>query len=158
MAKKPDERRMHAWESLLAGHHALVRTLGRELEEEHQLPLAWYEVLLRLNRSSDKRLRMQDLANTTYFSPSGMTRLIDRMVEHGFVERHQCETDRRGAYAVLTPVGKDLLREAAATHLRGIERYFGRHLSDQEADLLTTLLTRVADAASVEPAPAGAAR
>lgn len=148
MAKKPDERTLLAWESLLRAHDALARRLGHELEAEHALTLAQYEVLLRLNRSPGRRMRMQDLAGTTFFSPSGMTRLIDRMATAGLVERQQCETDLRGTYAVLTVEGKARLRAAATTHLRGIEQHFGRHLHGDEVVTLADSLDRVASAAT----------
>lgn len=148
MAKKPDERTLRAWQSLLRAHDALARRLGHELEVEHGLTLAQYEVLLRLNSAPGRRMRMQDLAGTTFFSPSGMTRLIDRMVTAGLVERQQCETDLRGTYAALTAEGKARLRTAATTHLRGIEQHFGRHLGGDEADVLAESLNRVASAAT----------
>lgn len=146
--KKPDERRMRAWESLLRAHHGLAHALGRELEAEHGLTLAQYEVLLRLRNAPAGRMRMQDLAGAAFFSPSGMTRLIDRMAEAGWVERVKCDSDLRGTYASLTTAGRAALRTAATTHLRGIEQHFGRHLSDDEADAVGDSLSRIADAAA----------
>lgn len=136
---------MRAWQSLLRAHDALVRRMSAELESERGLPLSWYEVLLRLNNAPGKWMRMQELANTSFFSPSGMTRLIDRMCEADLVERHTCDTDRRGIQVLLTPHGKDRLRTASGTHLRGIQEHFGRHLSDDQADELAEALTRVVD-------------
>lgn len=145
MRKKPDERMLGAWQTLLRAHHALVQRMSAELEHEHDLPLAWYEVLLRLTRAPGERMRMQELAGSTYFSPSGMTRLVDRMCDAGLVERHVCETDRRGINVVLTPAGKDRLRTASATHLRSIQQHFAAPLSAAEADTLADALGRVAD-------------
>jgi len=139
---------MRAWESLLVAHHALSRRLGHELEVEHGLTLAQYEVLLRLRNAPTGQLRMQDLASAAFFSPSGMTRLIDRMVAAGWVERHKCDTDLRGTYAALTPAGLAVFRAAATTHLRGIEQHFGRHLDDAEADVVAASLTRIAQTAT----------
>ena len=68
--------------------------------------MQWFEVLIRLARSPEHRLRMTDLAAQTILSPSGLTRAVDRLVEAGLVEREACPTDRRSTYAVLTPEGE----------------------------------------------------
>ena len=67
---------------------------------------------------------MHEIAERVILSRSGVTRLIDRLVRDGLVERSHCSTDARGAEAVLTASGLDRLREAAPTHLRGISDHF----------------------------------
>jgi DNA-binding MarR family transcriptional regulator len=141
--KKPDERRMRAFEAFVFAHSAVFKQLGRELEEEEGLSMAWYEVLLRLSRAPGRRLRMQELADGTFFSPSGLTRLIDRMEEAGLVERAQCSADKRGYHAVLTEAGLDRLRAASPLHLRGIQQHFAKHLTDDEADTVALVLEKV---------------
>jgi DNA-binding MarR family transcriptional regulator len=143
MAAKLDERRLGAWRALLASHAALVGRLGEELQEEKGLPLPWYEVLLWLGQAPEGRMRMGELADSLLLTPSGVTRLVDRMESEGLVQRQQCPSDRRGWNAVITPAGRTRLRAAAPVHLRGVEQHFGRHLSDDEADLLADILGRV---------------
>ncbi len=143
MATKPDERRLSAWRALLASHAALVDRLGEELQEEKGLPLPWYEVLLFLNRAPNGHMRMGELAGSLLLTPSGITRLVDRMEAEDLVKRMQCPSDRRGWNAVITPAGRARLRAASPVHLRGVEEHFGRHLTDEEADLLADALGRV---------------
>ena len=138
-----DDRRLNAWRALLASHAALVDRLSEELQEEKDLPLPWYEVLLFLARAPDGRLRMGELAGSLLLTPSGVTRLVDRMEADGLVQRQQCPSDRRGWNAVITPAGRARLRSASPVHLRGVERHFGRHLTDEEAELLADVLGRV---------------
>jgi DNA-binding MarR family transcriptional regulator len=145
MAKKPDERRMEAWQALLFGHAALVRRLDHELQEAVGLPLQWYEVLLRLYRAPHRRLRMQELGQGVFSTPSGITRAVDRLEEAGLVERVKCASDRRGTFAALTAQGVDAFRRAGPVHLRGIQDHFGRHVSDREADAITAALGRIND-------------
>jgi DNA-binding MarR family transcriptional regulator len=152
MPEKLDERRLAAWRALLASHAALVGRLGEELQDEKGLPLPWYEVLLWLNQAPDGRLRMGELADSLLLTPSGVTRLVDRMETDGLVSRQQCPSDRRGWHAVITPAGRARLRSAAPVHLRGVERHFGRHLTDEEADLITDVLCRVLEDVSPETA------
>jgi len=143
MAVKLDDRRLAAWRALLASHAALVGVLGEELQDEKGLPLPWYEVLLWLGQAPEGRMRMGELADSLLLTPSGVTRLVDRMETEGLVQRQQCPSDRRGWNAVITPEGRARLRSAAPVHLRGVERHFGRHLTDDEADLLADVLGRV---------------
>jgi len=67
------------------------------------------DVSLRLARSPEGLLRMTDLAAQTTLTSSGITRVVDRLVERGLVTRRSCATDRRTTYAVITDTGHDLL-------------------------------------------------
>ena len=138
----PDDRRLEAWRAFLHGHLLLTSTLGREMEAETGLPLTWYDVLLNLNEAGG-RLRMQELARAVLLSKSGLTRLVDRMVTAGYVGRQPDAGDRRGMLAVLTDEGKAALRRAAPVHLRGIDEHFGRHLSEEEAEVVLAVFDRV---------------
>src|SRR5436305_12544159 len=133
VAEKLDDRRLAAWRALLASHAALIGRLGEELQEEKGLPLPWYEVLLWLGQAPDGRMRMGELADSLLLTPSGVTRLVDRMESDGLVARQRCPSDRRGWHAVITPAGRARLRAAAPVHLRGIQRHFASHLSDEQA-------------------------
>ncbi|HEX2701312.1 MAG TPA: MarR family transcriptional regulator [Acidimicrobiales bacterium] len=144
MVDRPDERQLAAWRAFLRAHATVVDRLDRELQDEQGLPLTWYEVLLRLNGATDQRLRLSELAAQLVLSRSGLTRLVDRLVAAGLVERAVCPTDRRGAFAVLTPEGRSRLRRAAPGHLRGVERHFTGLLSPVELDAIRTGLEKVA--------------
>jgi DNA-binding MarR family transcriptional regulator len=113
-----------AWRGFLRVQSALFRDLDAELTAAHDLPLRSYEVLLLLHEAPERRLRMSDLSRSVLLSPSGMTRLVDRLQREGLVGRERCAEDGRGFYAVLTETGGRRLREARATHLAGVRRLF----------------------------------
>lgn len=131
-ALRADDPRLDAWRAFLSAHARLSRRLDEELRAEHDLSLPEYDALLQLAQARERRLRMSRLATLVLLSKSGVTRLIDRLEADGFVERTQCLSDARGAEAVLTPAGLGRLREAAVTHLDGIERYFLASLGPDE--------------------------
>ncbi len=143
---KPRTKQMTAWRSFLEAHAALSRALEEELQDAHELPLAWYDVLLQLSEALGGSLRMQQLADSVLLSKSGLTRLFDRMEAAGYVRRKPCDDDRRGTLAVMTPSGRAALKRAAPVHLSGIERHFARYLSDGEAQVLAASFTRMRDA------------
>jgi DNA-binding MarR family transcriptional regulator len=119
-----DDPRIATWRVFLVAHARLERLLDEELRSEHDLTLAEYDALLQLAESPTRRLRMHEIADRVVLSRSGVTRLIDRLVRDGWVERSTCASDARGAEAVLTASGLNLLREASRTHLRGISDHF----------------------------------
>ena len=123
-AISPRDPRIATWRDFLIAHARLERLLDEDLRAEHDLSLAEYDALLQLAEAPGRRLRMHQLADQVLLSRSGVTRLIDRLVADGSVERDACLTDARGADAVLTAAGLDRLRNAAPTHLRGISQHF----------------------------------
>ncbi len=125
-----DEDQMEAWHGFLRTHAALVRELDIEMQEEHGLSLTQYEVLLLLARSDDGSVRMSDLADGALLSLSGLSRLVDRLVAMGLVERAQCPSDRRSSLACLTTAGRKRFREARPTHHDGVRRLFADRLPD----------------------------
>jgi DNA-binding MarR family transcriptional regulator len=124
-----DEREMAAWHALIRSHARVVRRLEAELESEQGLSLQAYEVLAHLSESPDRRARMSDLAALVVLSPSGLTRLVDKLVAEGLVARVRCAGDARVVYARLTDKGFDRLREAYPVHLRGVREHLIDHLS-----------------------------
>lgn len=116
--------RLAPWRAFVRAHAEVSRRLDEDLRAEHDLSLQEYVALLILVEQPDRRLRMGRLAEALTLSKSGATRLIDRLVDDGLVERVSCSSDARGAEARLTHAGLQRLRTAAPTHLRGIADYF----------------------------------
>jgi DNA-binding MarR family transcriptional regulator len=116
--------RLAPWRAFLEAQARVTRRLDEELRAEHDLSLAEYDALLTIAEAPERTIRMRRLADRVILSKSGVTRLIDRLVLDGLVERRACASDARGAEAVLTPAGLDRLRHASRTHLRGIAEHF----------------------------------
>jgi DNA-binding MarR family transcriptional regulator len=123
------------------------RRLDEDLRAEHGLSLQEYVALLFLAEAPERRLRMGRLADSLSLSKSGATRLIDRLVDDGFVDRVSCSSDLRGAEAALTEAGLDRLRTAAPTHLRGIAEYFLSAIEGEDLAAVERSMLCVADKA-----------
>ena len=147
MSQEPDEARLAAWRAFLNAHAAVIGAIERDLTDAGLVPLTWYDVLVALSEAADHRLRLNELARAVVLSRSGLTRLVDRLEAAGLLRREPCPTDRRGAYAVLTPEGEATLRRTWPTYARGIADYFACHLDEDEARVLTESLERVLAAA-----------
>ncbi len=117
-----DEQR--AWRSLVVVSSRLFDQLDAELRAGHHLGLADYEILANLSEAPCHRLRMSQLADVAMVSRSRLTHHVNRMEAEGLVTREACPTDRRGAFAVLTPDGLSRVEAAAPTHVAGVRRLF----------------------------------
>ena len=140
-----DDSRLAAWSTFLRAHARVVRELERELQADQDLALTDYDVLVQLAAAGERRLRMSELADRLLLSRSGVTRLVDRLVADGLVERASCEDDRRGQWAALTDAGHGRLRRAAPTHLRGVATHFLDRLSADDLASLERMLAGVVD-------------
>lgn len=142
--------RMAAWRAFLEAHARVTTLLEEDLQRERGLSLAWYDVLVQLEEAEGNRLRMTELARRVVISKSGLTRLVDRMVEAGLVTRCPDDADRRGRWVEMTPAGFERLRDAAPRHLRGVRQYFTSELDEQSAGVLAHVLGRIAAKAAAE--------
>jgi DNA-binding MarR family transcriptional regulator len=138
-----DTRELRAWRGLLRVHAQLSKALDAQLDAAHGLQLTSYEVLMYLSDAEGGRMRMNDLAASVLLSRSGLTRLVDRLERDGYLERCSCAHDARGAFAVLTPTGREKLDAARETHLAGVRQLFLSHFSEEELDVLGDAWDRV---------------
>ena len=129
MTSRLTDDEMRAWQALLHSHSQVTRVLDAELHAEHGISLDSYDVLLRLARAAQRSLRMTELAQRIMFSPSGLTRVVDRLEREGLVSRRRDSEDARVVFATLTDKGRERLRAAARTHLRGIREHFTGRLT-----------------------------
>jgi len=143
----PHDVRLEPWRGFLEAHARVSRRLDEELRAEHDLSLAEYDTLLTIAWSPDRRIRMRTLADRILLSKSGVTRLIDRLVADGLVERDACLSDARGAEAVLTVAGLERLRAASGTHLRGIDAHFLNVVEPSDLPAIARAMRVVADRA-----------
>jgi DNA-binding MarR family transcriptional regulator len=130
---------------LLGAHATLTRQLSTQLVEEHGLTMSEYEVLFLLSRQPEHSMRRIDLSREVRLSPSGVTRMLDRLEATGLVEKGSCSSDARVTYAVLTEAGTKKLRECSPDHFAAIERLIGERLSEDEIEALGQLLSRLSD-------------
>jgi DNA-binding MarR family transcriptional regulator len=132
-----------AWRGMLQLHADVTRALDAEMRAEHGLSLSAYEVLMFLANAPDRHLRMSEIADRVLLSRSGCTRLVDRLVQLGYVTRCAAETDGRGAYAELTGAGLEKFQAAQPIHRQGVHHHFLDHLNTTDAVVLGDIWTRI---------------
>ena len=138
------------WGRLLSTQQLVSKELATALERDAGIPLAWYEVLLILANSPERKRRLQELERLMYHSQSGLTRLIDRMQSAGHVVKEKATEDGRGVYACLTTEGMRIFRRAAPTYVDVIHENFLHHMDEEERVIVARVLERVRDSLVVE--------
>src|SRR5512133_1384647 len=133
----PDDT-LSAWRAFLSAHALATKRISRDLAEAGLPDLTWYDVLWTLHNAKGRRLRIRELADAVVLSSTGMTRFVDRLEAAGLVRREAVAGDRRGAYAVITKEGTDLLRRMWPIYARGSATYF-EPAAREGADLRTAL-------------------
>jgi DNA-binding MarR family transcriptional regulator len=141
-----DDRLVTTFGRLLEAAHGLERVLDRHHDDPHQLPMTWFEVLLRLSRSPEGMLPMGELGRQIALTSGGVTRLVDRMAAADLVERVPCKTDRRVQYAVITEEGRAALAPALEAHVVDLHEVFAG-FDAAELAALDTALDRLRDVA-----------
>jgi DNA-binding MarR family transcriptional regulator len=119
-----DNELVLAFGRLQGAANRLEYVLGRALEQECGISHLMFEVLLILGRAGDPGLSMGVISREQVLTTGGVTRLVDRMVAAGLVERVEDPDDRRGRLVRLTPHGEETAVRAARVHVANIERYF----------------------------------
>lgn len=122
------------WRAFVVMNFAINRALDAELRFQSGLTLPEYEVLWELTNAPENRLRMRELAKHLLFTRSGVTRLIDRLEDAGYVERDDVDNDGRGVFASLTRDGYEAFEAAAVDYIAALRKYF---LNPLRSDLPT---------------------
>lgn len=144
MAKATEDERLTLMGLMAEAHNGLITHLQPDIER-FDLNVSEFETLMRLVRTPGHQLRMTDLAAQVGMSTSGLTRLVDRLVNAGLIERTACPADRRGSYATLTPAGDKKISAALEPHLELLDRWLLAPLDDRDVAALSTALRKVRD-------------
>lgn len=145
MTRWLSEEEQGHWRAWLAASLLLNDRLSRDLQEQHDLTMADYEILVHLSEAPERRLRMSELAEATLSSRSRLSHQVDRMGRAGLVEREACTDDRRGSFAVLTDRGWDILVSAAPDHVESVRQHLIDVLTPAEFAALGRACAKVAD-------------
>ncbi|MFJ2110734.1 MULTISPECIES: MarR family winged helix-turn-helix transcriptional regulator [unclassified Streptomyces] len=133
-----------AWRTHLVVNKLLTHQLEKDLQP-FDLTMNDYEILVSLSESDDRRMRMTDLAAVTLQSKSRLSHQITRMERAGLVRRENCQSDRRGLFAVLTDAGMETMQKVAPYHVASVRKHFIDMFSPEALAELRVALAPVAE-------------
>ncbi len=135
-------REMKAWRSYIIASRRLLDALDADLAG-HDLTMADYEVLAQLSDAPDRRMRMSELAKIAMVSKSRLSHRMKVMEKAGWVRREECESDKRGYFAVMTEKGWKAIVKAAPDHVDSVRNRFVDHLTVKDQEELAKIFDRV---------------
>ena len=133
---------MGAWLALIRTHARLWDQLEAQMRRDHGLTIARYDVLAQLDAAGGQ-LRLSELASSMVLSPSGLSKLLDRMQASELIRRESDPEDARSTFAVITPRGRALVKKARRTHHGVLQQRFGDALDDADIADLTRIMGRL---------------
>jgi DNA-binding MarR family transcriptional regulator len=142
MVTESYDRWMPAWLSFVRTHARLWDEVEAQMRKDHGLTMARYDVLAQLVNAGG-RLGLSDLASSVVLSPSGLSKLLDRMERSGLVRRDPDPDDARSAFATITPRGRSTVAQARHGHHAFLQRAFGDVLDDRDLADLVRVMNRI---------------
>ena len=139
-----------AWEALLSAHARLMKQFAAE-DSWQDLSMREYDVLYTLSKCRQP-LRMGELHRHVLLSQPALSRMVDRLVERGLVERCPDPADGRGVRLSLTDAGRDRQRRIGRRHARSVARALAAELGPEELAELAAICWKLAG----RPAATGA--
>ena len=118
-----------------------LRMLEDELFGRHELTAQQYNALRLLRAAHPEKVPTLSLGSRLVSRAPDITRLLDKLVERGWVERHRPADNRRVVLVGITPAGVRLLEQIADEVRDCHQRQLG-HLEVQEMKLLIELLRK----------------
>ncbi len=131
------------WRGLVQFVGETSRTLTTSLQASVGLTLLEFDLLGFLYDEHDHCMVMNELAERIQITPSGITRMVDRLVARGLVERRNHPGDGRRYLAVLSVAGVELYEKTTPLHHEAIRQQFLSHLEPTERVALGALWHRL---------------
>ncbi len=120
------------WRQWLAVTSELPAHLGQQLQQQFGISHQDYTIFVTLSEASESALRISAVAELVGWERSRLSHHLTRMEKRGLVERRECAEDGRGAYVMLTPLGRSTLEKAAPSHVESVREVLFDRLDDAE--------------------------
>jgi DNA-binding MarR family transcriptional regulator len=137
------EEEQRAWRGLLRMTSQLNARMNRQLQDDYGVSLADYDVLVVLSEAPAARLRVFEIADALAWEQSRVSHQLARMQRRGLIAREECQSDARGAFAVLTEAGRAAIERAAPAHVETVRQLVFDGLSRDQVAALVAITSDV---------------
>jgi len=120
----------------------MLEGVKRDLKRSCLPPVIWKDALLELAQAPAGTMRSIEVERRIVLPQYSLSRLIDRLVESGLVERRPCEDDKRGLIAI-TPAGRELQKRSSKAYSTAVKRHVGAALSGADLVRLSDIFGRL---------------
>jgi DNA-binding MarR family transcriptional regulator len=131
-----------AWMGLVRTYARLWDQVEAQMRHDSGLTMPRYDVLMQLDLAGG-RLGLTELASSIVLSPSGLSKLLDRMEASELIRREPDPSDARSTFARITPRGRSMVKKARRRHHEWLQQVFGEALDDRDIADLTRIMERI---------------
>jgi DNA-binding MarR family transcriptional regulator len=139
------ETAMLAWRNLHIADAVVCEQLNSRLGRTAGCSLTEHDLMAWLCVAPGRRLRMSDLAARLRVSPGGLTRIADRLVARGWIERDQPPDNRREVRLALTGSGATALAAARSAYSDVLRDTLSMYLDESDLELLGAIAGKLLD-------------
>jgi DNA-binding MarR family transcriptional regulator len=143
MARIADDETFNAWARLVRAQGAVMSSVENALKSAGMPPLSWYDALLEIERVGEDGIRPFELEKQLLLPQYGLSRLLSRLEDAGYVDRRPTGDDGRGHRVAITAEGRKIRRAMWPVYAGAVDKSFARHLSGEEVQKLAEILTRI---------------
>jgi|SRR5215469_8072217 len=133
------------WRNLHLADAVICEQLNATLVARVGCSLLEHDLLAWLSAAPSQRLRMAELAGLLRVTPGGLTRIVDRTVERGWIQRDRPPGNRREVHAVLTSAGREVLRAARPHYAAVLHEAIAGPFEDADLTALLGLSQKLLD-------------
>ncbi|WP_408645808.1 MarR family winged helix-turn-helix transcriptional regulator [Streptomyces odonnellii] len=148
------DEEQRVWQAYLQATTLLEDHLDRQLQRDAGMPHIYYALLVHLARAPRRRMRMTQLAKDAKITRSRLSHAIARLEQHGWVQREDCASDKRGQNAFLTELGNEVLKQSAPGHVAAVRQAIFDRLSPEQVKHLGEIMQVMAE--GLQPEGTGA--
>jgi len=140
---KPSDTTIDVWINLSRAHQYILSNIEKSLKTAGLPPLAWYDVLLELNRVGKKGVRPFELQKKLLLPQYHLSRLLGRMEKAGMLEQITCAQDGRGQQVIMSRAGRAMQKRMWAVYGAQLNQAIGDELKGDELASLSALLQKL---------------
>ncbi|EKJ87802.1 DNA-binding MarR family transcriptional regulator [Leptospira meyeri] len=141
--KKEKSDGIEIWRNFLVFHNEIITQIESSLKNAGCISLAWYDILIVLERSKEKSLTMKDLIKETVLTKSGVSKIVDRIEEGKLLSRKKSPLDARSVSIQITDQGSVEVRRAWTIYKLNIEKFFLSQLNASEKNLMASIFSKL---------------
>jgi DNA-binding MarR family transcriptional regulator len=130
------EDEQEIWRAYMTANVEFSAFVDRQLRRESGMPMAYYEILVRLSEAPGRCRRMSELAEASQSSRSRLSHAVSALEKQGWVVRSPADGDRRGWVATLTDAGFAALAAAAPGHVTAVREHLFDVLTREQLEAL----------------------
>lgn len=124
------------WRAYMTANVEFAAHIDRQMRRESGMPMAYYEILVRLSEAPGRCRRMSELAEASLSSRSRLSHAVAALERSGWVIRRPADADRRGWVCELTDEGFAALAAAAPGHVTAVREHLFDVLTPEQLSTL----------------------